>query len=196
MPPEERSDDRDGSRERSQALDGFRLLPRRKLPVIPPKGERWGGLLRPATLLWLGIGAVLVIAVVVGLTTSRSSAPTTLEGVTAEATSQVYDLVHTLPDVPVADVDESAVQPCVDGSDRRQFAVQRVVTPAPGFDPAVWAERLKSTYEADGWNVVVEPAGESGGQSIRLVGLNLVPMEVQASGDRITVSSISRCTAD
>ncbi|MCS5715155.1 hypothetical protein NVV95_11395 [Herbiconiux sp. CPCC 205716] len=183
----------------ASALDGFRLLPRRKLPVIPPKGEPWGGLLRPATLVWLAIGIVLVVAVVVGLTTSRSSAPTTLEGATAEVTGQADELTATLPEPPVAVQDDSAVEPCVDGGDRRQYALQRVLTLAPGFDAAAWAAELEDAYRAKDWNVVTDTAGDDGVTSIRLIGLNLVPLTARiaptADGSTVTLSSISRCAA-
>ncbi|MGD8194875.1 hypothetical protein ACEXQB_010340 [Herbiconiux sp. P18] len=190
-----RADDREAAGERSRSIDGFRLLPRRKLPVIPPKGEPWGGLLRPATILWLGIGAVLITAVVIGVTTSRPTAPTTLDGVTAEATSQVDGLIATLPEPPAAVDDRSTVQQCVDGSDRQQYSLDRVLTPAPGVDLAAWAAGLPATYEAEGWNAATEELPDGGGTSIRLVGLNLVPVQVLVADGVVTVTSESRCTA-
>jgi hypothetical protein len=181
----------------ASALDGFRLLPRRKLPVIPPKGEPWAGLLRPATLVWLGIGIVLVVAVVIGLTTSRSSAPTTLEGATAEASAQADELTATLPAPPVSVQDSSVIEPCVDESDRQQYELERVLTMAPGFDPAAWAASVSDSYEAKGWSVVTEAQGDDGGTSIRLIGLNLVPLTAIVSpgddGTTVTLRSISRC---
>jgi hypothetical protein len=181
----------------ASALDGFRLLPRRKLPVIPPKGEPWAGLLRPATLVWLGIGIVLVVAVVIGLSVSRSSAPTTLEGATAEASAQADELTATLPEAPVSVVDGSVVEPCVDESDRQQYELERVLTMAPGFDPAAWATSVEASYEAEGWNVVTGKPGDDGGFSVTLIGLNLVPVTADiAPGDggaTVTLRSISRC---
>lgn len=183
----------------SAALDGFRLLPRRKLPVFPPKGERLSGLLRPATLVWLVIGVVLIVTVVVGVTTSQSGAPTTLAGVTAEATAQADDVIGTLSETPVAIEDGSAVEPCADGSDREQYALVRTLTAAPGFDPAGWAASLREGYEAKGWNVVTRAAGEDGGLSIRMIGLNLVPLEITLApaddGTTVVLRSISRCAA-
>jgi hypothetical protein len=87
----------------SDSVREFRLLPRRKLPVLPGRGERWGGLLRPATLITVGIVGALVAGVWIGIATVRPSTPTTLEGVTAEAESQVQRVVDTLPAAPDAD---------------------------------------------------------------------------------------------
>lgn len=188
----------DASVTAGESVRNFRLLPRRKLPKLPPKGEPFAGLLQPATLIALGIAVVLVVAVVIGITVTRSSAPTTLEGVSAEVTSQVDQLVATLPGEPVDDATDSVVEECVDGSDSQQFALKRVVTPAAGFAPAEWAAAVREEYEAKDWRVVTEGFGDRGGVSIRLIGLSLVPMTADVDpgddGTRITITSQSRCT--
>jgi hypothetical protein len=186
---------------RGRTLRTMRLVPARKLPQLPPKGERFFGLLRPATLIWFAVAAVLVAVVAIGVGTSRSDAPTTLEGVTEEVTAEVSTLLDLLP-VPVQEVsDDSLLQACPDGSAEQQYALERVVT-ATGADVGSaeeWAQTVRAAYEERGWRVLTESIGGKG-VGISLVGTNLVPLNVsvrpavEPAGLRITLRSESRCT--
>jgi len=188
----QRESDRGGS------LQHFRLLPRRKLPKLPGKDEPWGGLLKPATLISIGIAVVLVVAVWVGIATARPSTPTTLDGVTAEVTAQMDDLTATLPAPPVSTTDTPVVQECPDGSAEQQYSLERVMVPADGFVPTSWAQAAREHFEALGWTVRSDTFGERGGITMTLVGRNLVPLAVTIdpadTGTTITVQSDSRCT--
>ncbi len=186
------------------SLRNFRLLPRRRLPKLPAKGEPWGGLLQPATLITAGIAAVLVAVVWIGLATAKPSTPTTLDGVTAEVTTQVDDLTSTLPAPPVSIADTPTVQACPDGTAEQQYSLERVMVPSPGFVAASWAQDARSHFEELGWTVRTDAFGDAGGLNITLVGRNLVPLSVTIApadiGDpadaatTITVRSESRCT--
>ncbi|WP_368496524.1 hypothetical protein [Herbiconiux sp. A18JL235] len=203
---------------RGDSLKHFRLLPRRKLPVMPDRGERWGGLLRPATLVAAGIAAVIVAVVLIGVATVRPDTPTTLDGVTAEVTTQIDGLVALLPEdsAPATDEESAVVQACPDGSAEEQAAVTRVLGGVTGLDPAAWSDEVKQHYEADGWYVTTDnpaPADDGGGQAaapggataapgsvtLELIGKALVPMTVVAAPDgdgstTLTITSESRCT--
>ena len=178
----------------------FRLLPRRKLPVLPPRGERWSGLTRPATLVAAGIVLVLVAVVWIGVATVRPSTPTTLDGVTAEVRAQVDELLATLPAPPSAVTEDDLVQACPDGSAGRQYALTTTVTPAGGFEARSWAAAVKEHFAAEDWRVLTEGL-DDGGLTIDLVGPNLVPLTVTVTpgadagaGSAITVTTESRCT--
>ncbi|MCS5728196.1 hypothetical protein N1031_00330 [Herbiconiux moechotypicola] len=182
------------------SLRQFRLLPRRKLPQLPPRGERWSGLLRPATLVTVGIVGVLVAVVWIGVATVRPSTPTTLDGVTAEASALVDQVVQTLDPAPTSDEETTTVQECPDGTADEQAVVTRVLTPATGFEPREWAASVREHFEAEGWNVGVETVGDRGGVDISLLGHALVPVAVEVDSDAdgavtVTVTSESRCTS-
>jgi len=180
------------------SLRHFRLLPRRKLPKLPAKGEPWGGLLKPATLIAAGVAVVLVAAVWIGIATARPSTPTTLEGVSGEVTAQVEDLTGTLSTRPVSITDTPTVQECPDGSADQQYSLKRVMVPADGFVPTAWAQAARAHFEALGWTVRTDSFGDRGGITMTLVGTNLVPMSVTIdpadAATTITVQSDSRCT--
>jgi hypothetical protein len=116
--------------------------------------------------------------------------------VTAEATAQVDAIVATLPGQPLTSDDVSAVEPCADGSEREQFSLERTVVPASGFDAAAWADALRDRYTADGWNVATTDSAAGGPIGLRLIGLNLVPVQVTVPADGpISLRTTSRCTA-
>ncbi len=206
------SDERKQPAGRGDSLKQFRLLPRRKLPVMPDRGERWSGLLRPATLITAGIAAVIVAAVWIGIATVRPDTPTTLDGVTAEVTTQIDGLVARLPEgaTPATDEENTVVQACPDGSAEEQAAVTRVLGSVPGLDAATWAEQVRLHYESDGWYVTTDTTAPtddgaaggdstSGGITLKLIGKNLVPMTVVAAAEgdgstTLTITSESRCT--
>lgn len=183
-------------------MQNFRLVPARKLPALPPRGERFGGLLRPSTLIWLGVAVVLVGTVVTGVLVSRPSAPTTLQGATTEVLEQADELQGLFDPAAVDVVDEQLVEPCADGSAKQQFRLVRTVTPAAGFDRTAFEQTVREAYEARGWHVGVEQAGAAtigGPRTMSLIGINLVPITltlpaVEASPE-ITVASTSRCVA-
>lgn len=172
----------------------------RRLPTPPPRGERFSGLLRPSTLVWLGVAVVLVATVVIGVLVARPSAPTTLEGATTEVLDQAYELQGLFDPAPVDVDDEQVVEPCVDGSAKQQFRLVRTVTPAAGFDRDAFAQTVREHYEAKGWHVGAERAGTGGPLTLSLVGTNLVPLTVRLPGvespPALTVTSISRCIAE
>jgi len=180
------------------SLRHFRLLPRRKLPKLPGKDEPWGGLLKPATLISVGLAVVLVAAVWIGIATAKPSTPTTLDEVTAEVTAQVEDLTATLPALPVSITDTPTVQECPDGSADEQYSLERVMVPADGFVPAIWAQAARAHFESLGWTVRTDSFGDRGGITMTLVGRNLVPMTVTIDpadpATTVTVQSDSRCT--
>lgn len=186
-----------GDDERGANLRNLRLVPARKLPRLPPRGERWAGLLRPATFVALGVAAALVAVVWIGVSTVRTGVPTTLEGVTAEVTDEVDTLLALLPGEVTTVSDGSVVQECPDGSDEEQFALERTVTAGGITSAEDWAQEVRAAYEERGWRVAVEGTGGEGVR-LSLVGTNLVPLEVTArpldGGLRIALSSESRCT--
>lgn len=186
-----------GDDERGASLRNLRLVPARKLPKLPPRGERWAGLLRPATFVALGVAAVLVAVVWIGVSTARTGVPTTLEGVTAEVTDEVDTLLALLPGEVTTVSDDSVVQECPDGSPEEQFALARTVSATGIASAEDWAREVRTAYEERGWSVTAQGIG-GGGVRLSLVGTNLVPLKVSArpldGGLRIGLSSESRCT--
>lgn len=186
-----------GDEQRGASLRNLRLVPARKLPTLPPKGERGAGLLRPATFVALGVAAVLVAIVWIGVATARTGVPTTLEGVTAEVTDEAATLLALLPGEVTTVSDESVVQECPDGSTEKQYALVRTVDASGVASASDWLQEVRAAYEERGWRVTAE---QSGGERVRLslVGTNLVPLVATVrpfdGGLRIGLSSESRCT--
>ncbi|MDO9398745.1 MAG: hypothetical protein Q7T71_19550 [Herbiconiux sp.] len=194
------------------AVRHFRLLPRRKLPTLPPRGERWAGLVRPATLVTVALVGVLVAVVWIGVATVSPSTPTTLEGVTAETTDQAVELLSLLPGGSASAAgatveDTSTVQECPlrPESGAEQYALHQVVSVPGGVSVEAFARDVRAHFEGEDWNVNTSAFGGQGGVRLRLLGPSLVPLTVTvvptaqaADGDepplRLTLASESRCT--
>ncbi|MCS5736041.1 hypothetical protein [Herbiconiux daphne] len=188
-------------------MSTWRFFPPKKPPRLPPKGEKWSGLLRPATLVTAAAVAALIVAVGIGVTVSRPSAPTTLEGVTAEVVGEADTLTTLLGDPVEPPSDSTSVSPCPDGGAGEQFTLERTVLLPATARPAEVIDIVKAAYEAREWNVSVSPRGADGGVQAQVVGKNLIPITivVQPSADagastagegvEATITSSSRCTA-
>ncbi|WP_440709550.1 hypothetical protein [Herbiconiux sp. YIM B11900] len=192
----------------------WRFFPPRKPPPLPPKGEKWGGLLRPATFVSLGIAVVLVVAVVVGLSVSRSTAPTTLEGVTAEVMTEVDAITAILRPADAADeaalgapVDSTTLDPCPDDGPGEQVTVTRVIPLPPTASPADLTQAVADAYTQREWSVRTEAYGTEGSLRTDLLGKNLIPVELTIAPTTdaaspaatpaltATIRSASRCTS-
>ncbi|MGA1836176.1 hypothetical protein VD659_04515 [Herbiconiux sp. 11R-BC] len=177
----------------------WRFFQPRKPPKLPPKGEPWGGLLRPATFVTLGIVLAVVAAVWIGVATARSDAPTTLDGVTAEVMVEVDAVTAALADPGAVPADSTAVVPCPAGGAGQQYTITRTVPLRPGVSGADALAGIRSDYESRGWKVSTSSFGGQGGVQSELIGLNLVPVTVTiTSADEplsLRIESASRCTA-
>ncbi|MFB2599993.1 hypothetical protein ACEXQE_19575 [Herbiconiux sp. P17] len=177
----------------------WRLFAPRKPPRLPPKGERWGGMLRPATLITAGVVGAVIAAVWIGVAVSRPSAPTTLEGVTAEVMTEI-DTVTALLGDPVAPADDATqVIPCPDGGAGQQYVVTRTESLPASVNPRDAIDVVTGAYEQREWKVSSSPFGSEGGREALLIGKNLVPVELTLVPDgttlQATIHSESRCTA-
>lgn len=192
----------------------WRFFQPRKPPPLPPPGEKWGGLLRPATFVSLGIAVVLVVAVILGLTLSRSTAPTTLEGVTAEVMTEVDAVTAILQpsDATAAavletPVDSTALDPCPDDGPGEQFSVTRIVPLPVTARPADLTQAVADAYGQRDWSVRTESLGAEGGLRTELLGKNLIPIQLTIAPNTAaaatgatpaltaTIRSSSRCTS-
>lgn len=190
----------------------WRFFQPRKPPPIPPPGEKWGGLLRPATFISLGIAIVVIVFVVVGLTVARSNAPTTLEGVTAEVMTEVDAVTAILrpTDAPAdgAPVDSTTLDPCPDDGPGEQFSITRVVPLPPTASPADITQAVADAYGQRDWSVRTDSFGTEGGLRTDLLGKNLIPVQLTIAPDTTasgaaagspaltaTIRSSSRCTS-
>jgi hypothetical protein len=180
-------------------VSNWRLIPPKKPPRLPPKGEKWSGLLRPATLVTVGAVAVLVIGVWVGISVSRPDTPTTLEGVTAEVMTEVDVITALLGETNEPSTDSTAVVPCPGGGPGEQFTISRALVLPASFRPAAVFEQMRSDYEERGWTVNTSSFGSEGGLKSQVIGKNLVPVAVTVVPDdqwmAATITSASRCTA-
>ncbi|SDY78110.1 hypothetical protein [Herbiconiux ginsengi] len=177
----------------------WRLFAPKKPPRLPPKGERWGGLLRPATLVTVGVVGAVVAAVWIGVAVARPSAPTTLEGVTAEVMTEVDTVTGLLGD-PVGPADDATdVIPCPDGGAGQQYVVTRTETLPASVSPGDAIDTITAAYEQREWKVSSSPFGTEGGREALVIGKNLVPVELTLAPDdtavKATIHSESRCTA-
>ncbi|WP_066044061.1 hypothetical protein [Herbiconiux solani] len=175
----------------------YGLLPRRKLPQLPPKGERWHGLLRPSTLILLGVVILLVGGTWAGIALSRTAYPTTIDGVTAESSLGIDELEATLPVAPVAETEQSRIQPCPDGGEKQQVVLSRTLTLAASVSAADWAGDVSSTYRDKGWSVTQDTT-DTGDTAFTLIGPALIPFVITlpaAGGSDVTIASDSRCAA-
>jgi hypothetical protein len=176
----------------------WRLFAPKKPPRLPPKGERWGGMLGPATLVTLGVVAAIIAAVWIGVAVSRPSAPTTLEGVTAEVMTEVDTVTGLLGDPVEAPDDATSVIACPDGGAGQQYVVTRTETLPASVNPRDAVDAVTAAYEQREWKVSSSPFGSEGGREALLIGKNLVPVELTLVPDgttlQATIHSESRCT--
>jgi hypothetical protein len=189
----------------------WRFFQPRKPPPLPPRGEKWGGLLRPATFVSLGIAVVLVVAVVIGMSVSRSTAPTTLEGVTAEVMTEVDAITEILqaPDAAAdpalgAPADSTSLDPCPDDGPGEQFTITRVIPFPASARPADLTQAVADAYTQREWSVRTDSSGNEGGLSTQLLGKNLIPVQLTITPNTdtaaapaltATIRSSSRCTS-
>ncbi|WP_382308581.1 hypothetical protein [Herbiconiux sp. UC225_62] len=173
----------------------WRFFAPKKPPRLPPKGERWSGMLRPATFITAGVVGALIAAVWIGVAVTQPKTPATLDEVTAEVMTEVDTITGVLGDPLQPADDETEVVACPDGGE--QYRITRTESlPATVVPGAVIAE-IKQGYELLDWTVTTSPAGLSG-QEAHLGGKTPVVVDVTVVPEGATVTATihgeSRCT--
>jgi hypothetical protein len=175
----------------------WRLFAPKKPPRLPPRGERWGGLLRPATLITVGVVGALVAAVWVGIAVTQPTTPSTLAEVTAEAMTEVDTITGVLGDPLAPPTDVTEVVPCPGGGAGEQYRITRTESLPTSVVPGAVIAEITQGYELLDWTVTAG-ASAQGGQEAHLGGKTPVSVDVSVAPDgtavTATIHAESRCT--
>ncbi|QEO15401.1 hypothetical protein FLP10_13915 [Agromyces intestinalis] len=153
--------------------------------------------------------ATIVLAVAVGLLAIGAwvatllvpnPQPPTVEAATAKVTAHLDRIEGTLPAAIVLDRSEEITRAACPLDGRGDQAdVRRVVGIDPAFDRVGWSAGLSEAFsEADGWVVRVTALESRENLDIRIVGRDLIVIELTARGGdeqaRIEMRSTSECS--
>lgn len=150
-------------------------------------------------LMAVGVG-MLVIAVWVATLLMPNPQPLTVEAATAKVTGYLDRIESTLPADSVLERSEEVTQHTCPLEERGdQARIRRVVYVDPELDRVSWAAALSGVFpEADGWVVRVKTLDSRENLGIRIVGRDLIVINITASDDsgqaRITMRSTSECS--
>ncbi|MFC6356324.1 hypothetical protein [Luethyella okanaganae] len=147
----------------------------------------------------VGVG-MLVIAVWIVTLLLPNPQPLTVEAATAKVTGYLDRIESTLPVGSVLERSEEITQDSCPIEERGgQAKVRRVVYVDPVLDRVSWAATLSGEFpEADGWVVRVRTLDSRENLDIRIVGRDLIIMNLTASDAsgqaRITMGATSECS--
>lgn len=147
----------------------------------------------------VGVG-ILVIAVWIATLLTPNPQPVTVEAATAKVTGYLDRIESTLPANSVLARSEELTQDSCPIEERGgQATVRRVVYIDPVLDRVSWAAALSGAFpEADGWVVRVSTLDSRENLRIRIVGRDLIVMNLTASDasgqSRITMRATSECS--
>jgi hypothetical protein len=149
----------------------------------------------------MAVGAgILVVAVWVATLLMPSQQPLTVEAATAKVTGYLDRIEGTLPADSVLERSEEVTRSACPLEERGdQAKIRRVVYVDPELDRVSWAAALSGEFpEADGWVVRVDTLDSRENLGIRIVGQDLIVINVTASDAsgraRITMRSTSECS--
>ena len=147
----------------------------------------------------VGVG-VLVIASWLATLLVPSPRPLTVEAATTEVTAHLDRIEGTLPAGSVIERSEVVAHdacPLEEYGDRAK--IRRVVDVDPALDRVSWAAALSAEFpESEGWVVRVTTLDTRENLGIRVVGRDLIVIDIIASDDigqaRITLRATSECS--
>ncbi|MFK4728287.1 hypothetical protein ROT00_01230 [Agromyces mediolanus] len=151
----------------------------------------------------LPVGGVVVLCGVVwaAVAVTQAQQTRTVAEHSAAVTAQLDAIEATVPAASALDrTDEVIVQPCPLEGRGEQTVHRRSVELDPGFDRVAWAASLGDAFpEEEGWQRRVKPLDNREDLGIRLVGRELITVEITATGDderaRLTMRATSECAS-
>ncbi|GAA4046506.1 hypothetical protein [Agromyces indicus] len=150
----------------------------------------------------LAVGvALFVVGIWVATLLTPSPRPMTVEAAAAEVAARLDRIEGTLPEASVLDRSETiAREACPLEGRGEQARVVRVIDVDPEFDRVTWARALAEEFaESDGWVVRTKALETRENLEIRVVGRDLLVVDIIARGDpaqaRITLRSRSECSS-
>ncbi|BDZ55193.1 hypothetical protein [Agromyces marinus] len=155
---------------------------------------------KTTSVLAVSVG-LLVIGIWVATLLMPSTQPMTVDAAAAEVTARLDRIEGTLPEGSVIDRSETiAVEACPLEGRGEQARILRVFDVDPVLDRVTWARTLAQEFaEADGWVVRTKALESRDNLEIRVVGRDLLVIDIIARGDpaqaRITLRSISECSS-
>ena len=117
----------------------------------------------------------------------------------AELTSQVDEVVATIPaELVLSDEQTTTDEPCPTDEGVRAAQLRRILVVGPSFDVRGWPQELRARFPASGgWHVTVHTL--AGSMIISLRGDSLALVTIRAdetdAGSELTMTSWSSCTA-
>ncbi|GAA1057297.1 hypothetical protein GCM10017608_34320 [Agromyces luteolus] len=165
---------------------------------MAPRPE-WSSV-KTTSALAVGV-ALLVIGVWVATLLTPSPQPMTVDAAVAEVAARLDRIEGTLPEGSVLDRSETVkVEACPLQGRGEQARMLRVFDVDPEFDRVTWARTLADEFaESDGWAVRTKALETRENLEIRVVGRDLLVVDIIARGDtaqaRITLRSLSECSA-